>query len=173
MEASKKLLIINAALLLGVAAIFFRVYLPVTEEIIDLNQQLQSLEDQIDTLKSSSDGQKVSSQTKSRQIAALPEGEMEHLSQELAALANKHDMKLIQVEPDSAQAEMVSRLKIKLTPYAIGFSGKNPQEFAELLAGMENSFPELVIQTFSYDNNIGTVDAKLVTSSQSVRLFTP
>lgn len=173
MDASKRLLMINTALFLGVAAIFFRVYLPVTEEITGLNQQLKSLEEQIDTLKNQSPGQKTVTTPGKRQLSALPESETEHLSQELAVLAAKHEMKLIQVEPNQEQAETVPRLKAKLTPYEMGFSGKNPQDFAELLVGLEKKFPELIIQAFTYDKNIGTVDAQLLTSSQSVRLFSP
>jgi hypothetical protein len=169
----KKILLINTALLLGVAAIFFRAYLPVTEEISGLNQQLKSLEKQLHTLKAQPVEKSDSDQPKGRQLHALPEGELEHLSQQLAALAVRHNAKLVQVEPDKEQAESISKLKLKLIPYEMGFTGKDPRQFSELLAALENDFPELVIQKISYEKEIGIVEAKLLISSQGVRLFTP
>ncbi len=168
--SSKKLLLMNTGLLLGVAALFFRVYLPVVEEIGLQNQQLKQYEQQLRTLKASV--LPVASQEK-QQVQALPESELEHLSEELEALAQKHHLTLIQVEPIKNQAEKLSKYKLTLTPYTLGFAGKEPQAFAEMLAELKSRFPELSVEQFEYSKEVATVEARLLTSSKSVRLFAP
>lgn len=168
-----KILCINLGLLLGLAAILLRGYLPVVEEISLQNQQLKHYERQIAGLKAESTNHRPASNTATTRVFALPQDSMEHLSQELEVLARKEQMTFIQVEPNPEQAESVERWKVKITPYTMGFAGKDPLQFANLLTQLESQFPEFGIKTFTYRKEVGTIEALLLTSNQSIRLFTP
>jgi hypothetical protein len=170
---TRKRFFINTGILLGVAALFFRGYLPLTEEIASQNEQLKTVARQLDTLKREAPSTPQGEPSGQMQIYAVPEPEIEHFSQELETLAQKYQMKLIHIEPDPDHRETFSKLKVSLIPYNLGFSGKDPRQFAALLADLETSFPEVSVQSFHYQKEVASLEAQVLTSSQSVRLFSP
>jgi hypothetical protein len=166
----QKTLILNGILLLGVSAIFFQGLLPVLDEIQAQNQQLEQLAHQVQTLNAQPAGKNTPS---SRQLYALPETEQKHWSQELEQLALQQDVHLIALETQSDQAETFSKWHLKSTPYVFGIESSDPQKIAKFWAALDRSFPELMIQRVHYQKEVATVEARLLTSSESVRLFTP
>src|SRR5688500_1206631 len=106
LSPKKKTLLMNLGLLLGVAAILFRGYLPVAEEITLQNQQLKTYENQIASLKSSAGTSPSEKEISSpnMKVFALPQDSLEHISQELEVLAHKPGMKFIQIEPKPEEA---------------------------------------------------------------------
>jgi hypothetical protein len=170
MSKHRKLFVINTALLSGLALVFFRAYLPVTEDITDLNLQIKSLEKQFNSFKNHASVDKVATQTV---VHALPDTQVESLSQQLEALGVKHAMTLITLNQQPEKSRKIPRLDLTITPYKIGFSGKSLIQFSALVADLEMTFPELTIEALHYDNMTGSLDVQLLTSSKSVRLFSP
>lgn len=166
----RKILIINLCLLLGTSAILFQVYLPTLDEIISQNQQLSQYEKQLKMLSLYPEASKTQARPT---VYALPVVDKERLSQELEILAQKHGLRLIRVESSPDLSESMASQKIQLTPYIIGIEAKEPKQLASLWADLENHFPELLIQKISYEKEVATFEARLLTSSQSVRLFAP
>jgi len=173
MNKQRKLGIVNTALLLGLSAILFRAYLPLVDEIRDINHQLKTQERQIESLKSEWHQEPGRQSSHPRKIFALPEAESEHLSQQLANLASQHHLKLSQIEPAPEKATTLTHWKLKLTPYLMAFSQGDAGQFASLLADLQKDFPELLIEEIDYDKEIGSVKVQLLTSSKGVRLFAP
>jgi hypothetical protein len=171
-KAKQKRLALNIALLLGCTAVLFKAYLPVADEIQALNQEMRTYESQQKTLKMRYGG-KTPDKIENHKAYAVPEAEVEHMGPQLETLAGKHRMKLIHLEPDNEKAESIAKLKIRLVPYTLAFSGKDMTDFARLLSEIESGFPEVVVRSLRYEKEVGTLDVLVLTSTQNVRLFAP
>jgi len=79
---------------------------------------------------------------------------------------------LIALEAQNEQTETLSKWHLKSTPYVLGIQSSDPQKLARFWTALERSFPELMIQSVHYQKEVATIEARLLTSSESVRLFT-
>lgn len=165
----QKIVILNGTLCLGAATILFQGLLPILDEIQVQNQQLEQFSQQEKMLSTKPQGTK---NVASSRVYALPEAEQKHWSQELEQLALQEGVHLIALEAQNEQAETLSKWHLKSTPYVFGIQSSDPQKLARFWMALERSFPELMIQSAHYQKEVATIEARLLTSSESVRLFT-
>lgn len=162
----QKTMILNGALLLAVTAALFCGVLPVLEEIQIQNEQLKQLSTDKSILHSGT------STRKATRLYALPEVEQKHWSQELEQLARQQGVHLIALETQADQAEAFSKWHLRSTPYVLGIQSPDPRNLAKFWGALDRTFPELVIQRVHYQKEVATIEARLLTSSDSIRLFT-
>jgi hypothetical protein len=162
--------LLNLALLLLSFLLIVCGYLPTAEELSMANAQLHQQEGQIVQLQGTH-AETLRKLQNAQKLYAIPEAGIEHLSEELEALASQKNMTLVNLEPQTEFTEEHRELGIKITPYQIAFSGDSPQDYSKLLASLESQFPEFKIRKFDYQGDIGAIDAFLVSSPQSTRLF--
>lgn len=162
----QKTLILNCILLLGAAAALFQGVLPALDDIQAQNQRFKQLSQEATAFKTKPPVQKHT------RVYALPEAEQKHWSQELEQLALQQGVHLIALEAQGDQAESFSKWHLKSTPYVFGVQSPDPQKLAKFWMDLDRTFPELVIQRVHYQKEVATVEARLLTSSESVRLFT-
>jgi hypothetical protein len=162
----QKALVLNSILLLTIAVVLSQGILPALDEIQSQNQQLAQLSKQGNGLNTKSIEPKVT------KLYALPEAEQKHWTQELEQLARQQGVHLIAMETQVEQAETYSKWHLKSTPYVFGVQSPDPLKLAKFWMALDRSFPELLIQRVHYQKEVATVEARLLTSSESVRLFT-
>jgi hypothetical protein len=162
----QKTLILNTLLLLGVATALFQGVLPTLDEIQTQNQQLNQL---------SQEAASFNAQfpvAKTEKLAALPEAEQKQWSQELEQLAHLQGVHLVALEAQADQVETFAKWHLKSTPYVLGIQSPDPQKLAKFWMALDRTFPELVIQKVHYQKEVATIEARLLTSTDSIRLFT-
>ena len=168
-----KPLLINTGLLLTVAALLFRVYLPLTEEVSSLQQELRQVEKQVETLKQLQGKPAESSKSARTKLYALPERQVSRLGLELEQLANDHHLQILSLAPGYSDSQELPKLHLTVTPYQVKVKAQEAVGFAEMMAALEKTFPELTVKSFRYEKEVGVLDLYLLTSSQEERFFAP